>query len=132
MYLTIWTQVPGNNVVSYVLDCEAVAWDKKNKCILPFQVLQSRKRKDVSSDDVTVCVCLFAFDLLYLNGEALTQSTFSERRRYNVVTRFTYYRLMHENFHQVDGVFQYATSMDGKSIDDIQVGRVGINNTHPM
>ena len=35
----------------------------------PFQELSRRKRKDVKVEDITVQVCLFAFDLLYLNGE---------------------------------------------------------------
>lgn len=93
-----------------MLDCEAVPWDKKQKCILPFQVLQTRKRKDVSSEDIQVSVCVFAFDLLYLNGEALTQRTLAERRA-----------LLHENFSLVEGVFNVASSMDGKSVEDIQV-----------
>jgi hypothetical protein len=36
---------------------------------MPFQELSRRKRKDVKVEDIEVCVCLFAFDLLYLNGE---------------------------------------------------------------
>lgn len=54
---------------SFVLDCEAVAFDRETDKLLPFQELSKRKRKDVKVEDVKVKVCLFAFDLLYLNGE---------------------------------------------------------------
>lgn len=54
---------------SFVLDAEAVAWDPVAGKILPFQELSKRKRKDVKVEDIRVRVCLFAFDLLYLNGE---------------------------------------------------------------
>jgi DNA ligase-1 len=60
--------VPLATVKSFVMDCEAVAWDPRQNCILPFQVLSTRKRKDVQSSEIQVQVCLFAFDLLYLNG----------------------------------------------------------------
>lgn len=53
---------------SFVIDCEAVAWDKEEKRLLPFQELSRRKRKDVKAEDIKVKVHLFAFDLLYLNG----------------------------------------------------------------
>ena len=52
---------------SCVIDTEAVAWDTEKGEILPFQVLSTRKRKDASESDIKVQVCLFAFDLLYLN-----------------------------------------------------------------
>lgn len=55
-------------VESFVLDCEAVAWDSEEKRVLPFQKLMTRKRKDVKIEDVKVKVCVFAFDLLFLNG----------------------------------------------------------------
>src|SRR5690606_8123232 len=58
-----------DEVDSFVLDCEAVAWDKVEKKILPFQQLMTRKRKDVAVEDIKVKVCVFAFDLLYLNGK---------------------------------------------------------------
>lgn len=57
------------DVKSFVLDCETVAWDTVNKKVLPFQQLMTRKRKDVKAEDVKVKVCVFAFDMLFYNGE---------------------------------------------------------------
>ena len=54
---------------SFVLDCETVAWDTVEKKVLPFQQLMTRKRKDVKVEDVKVKVCVFAFDMLFYNGE---------------------------------------------------------------
>ena len=54
---------------SFVLDCETVAWDMVEKKVLPFQQLMTRKRKDVKVEDVKVKVCVFAFDMLFYNGE---------------------------------------------------------------
>lgn len=54
---------------SFVLDCETVAWDLVEKKVLPFQQLMTRKRKDVKAEDVKVQVCVFAFDMLFYNGE---------------------------------------------------------------
>jgi DNA ligase-1 len=61
-----------NDVKSFVLDCETVAWDMENKKVLPFQQLMTRKRKDVKAEDVKVKVCVYAFDLLFFNGEVRT------------------------------------------------------------
>jgi DNA ligase-1 len=58
-----------DGTTSFVLDCESVAWDVDEKKVLPFQQLMTRKRKDVKVEDVKVKVCVFAFDLLFLNGE---------------------------------------------------------------
>ena len=96
-------------VTSFILDCEAVAWDVKEKKILPFQVLSTRKRKDVSSDDITVQVCVFAFDLLYLNGVSYHKQPLCERRK-----------LMKDNFMVKQGIFQYAKAMDSANTEEIQ------------
>ncbi|KAK9240550.1 hypothetical protein V1525DRAFT_395320 [Lipomyces kononenkoae] len=94
---------------SFVLDCEAVAWDRDAKKILPFQVLSTRKRKDVQEGDIKVRVCLFAFDMLYANGRSLLQTPLSERRK-----------LLHESFNEVEGEFAFATYKDGINLDEIQ------------
>ena len=99
----------GKDVKSAVLDCEAVAWDREAKQIQPFQVLSTRKRKDAVEDEIKVQVCLFAFDLLYLNGEALVTKPFKERRE-----------MLRNNFVLVENEFQYAKSADGTSTEEIQ------------
>lgn len=94
---------------SFVLDCETVAWDPQNKKVLPFQQLMTRKRKDVKTSEVTVKVCVFAFDMLFYNGEPLVKKTFRERRE-----------LLHNAFDPVEGEFGYAQYGDAKDIDEIQ------------
>ena len=64
-----------DDVKSFVVDGETVAWDVVNKKVLPFQMLQTRKRKDVKTENVKVKVCVFAFDLLFLNGEVSIGNT---------------------------------------------------------
>lgn len=94
---------------SFVLDCETVAWDSVEKKVLPFQQLMTRKKKDVKIEDVKVKVCVFAFDLLFLNGEAVVAKSLRERRE-----------LLHKSFSPIEGEFAIATSMDGQEIDEIQ------------
>ncbi|KAI0756952.1 ATP-dependent DNA ligase [Daedaleopsis nitida] len=94
---------------TFVFDAEAVAIDKDTAKLLPFQELSRRKRKDVKVEDIKVRVCLFAFDLLYLNGEPLLQKDFSERRE-----------LLQKHFQPVDLEFQFAKSSDCETTDEIQ------------
>ncbi|MES1914903.1 MAG: hypothetical protein MHM6MM_006928, partial [Cercozoa sp. M6MM] len=62
-----------NGVDSCILDCEVVAFDRTEEHILPFQSLASRKKKAVQQEDVTVQVCLYAFDCILLNGRSLVK-----------------------------------------------------------
>lgn len=96
------------SVTSFILDTEAVAWDREKKQIQPFQVLTTRKRKEVDASEIQVQVCLYAFDLIYLNGESLARQPLSRRRQ-----------LLRENFVETEGEFVFATSLDTKDIEQI-------------
>lgn len=67
--LNSFSQCIKEGTKSFVLDAEAVAINKDTAKLMPFQELSRRKRKDVKVEDILVRVCLFGFDLLYLNGE---------------------------------------------------------------
>ncbi|KAJ1868267.1 ATP-dependent DNA ligase Cdc17, partial [Coemansia sp. RSA 486] len=99
----------GSNVTSFILDCEAVAWDKTTGKIRSFQTLSSRKRKVENEAEITVGVCCFAFDLLYLNGEPLIRMPLRKRRE-----------LLREHFVPVENKFQFAISKDLTEVEDIQ------------
>lgn len=94
---------------SFVLDCETVAWDTVEKKVLPFQQLMTRKKKDVKIEDVKVKVCVFAFDLLYLNGAPVVEKSLRERRD-----------LLKDAFIPIEGEFAFATYMNGQELDEIQ------------
>ena len=104
--LDTWVK-PGTK--SFVLDCETVAWDLEKKKVLPFQQLMTRKRKDVKAEDVKVKVCVFAFDMLFFNGEATVAKPLRERRE-----------LLHQAFDTVEGEFSFAQFGDTKDIEEIQ------------
>jgi DNA ligase-1 len=104
--LNTWVK---SDTKSFVLDCESVGWDMVEKKVLPFQTLMTRKKKDVKAEDIKIKVCVYAFDLLFLNGEAMVEKSLRERRE-----------KLHEAFTPVEGEFQFATSMNGQEIDEIQ------------
>nr|XP_019958001.1 PREDICTED: DNA ligase 1 [Paralichthys olivaceus] len=101
-------KVKKDSVVSCVLDSEAVAWDREKKLIQPFQVLTTRKRKDVDASEIKVQVCVYAFDILYLNGESLVRQPLCRRRA-----------LLKESFSEVEGEFVFARSIDSDNTDTI-------------
>uniref|UniRef100_H2YDZ0 DNA ligase n=1 Tax=Ciona savignyi TaxID=51511 RepID=H2YDZ0_CIOSA len=110
-YPDIISRVPAmlkEGVESCVIDSEAVAWDNEKKQILPFQVLSTRKRKDADISSIKVQVCIYAFDLLYLNGESLVRKPFRERRK-----------LLRDNFNECEGQYVFAQFQDTTDTDKI-------------
>ncbi|GKB13159.1 DNA ligase 1, partial [Tanacetum coccineum] len=97
------------NVTSYVLDCELVAYDRKKQKILPFQILSTRARKNVVMSEIKVEVCIYAFDLLYLNGQQLLQEQLCTRRE-----------RLYESFEEELGYFQLATAITSTDLEEIQ------------
>ncbi|GIL75828.1 hypothetical protein Vretifemale_5549 [Volvox reticuliferus] len=97
------------HVQSIVFDSEAVAYDPTNKKILPFQVLSTRARKDVSVGEIKVQVVLFAFDCLYLNGESLLHKPLTERREalYNALT-------------EKEGQLQFASAKTSRDVEELE------------
>ncbi|KAL6426983.1 hypothetical protein ACFW04_009289 [Cataglyphis niger] len=100
----------GDLVKNCILDCEAVAWDNEQKQILPFQILSTRKRKDANEEDIKVQVCVFMFDLLYLNDEPLVKKPFATRRE-----------LLKQHFKEIEGEWKFANSMDTTTMEEVQV-----------
>eukprot|EP01114_Cavostelium_apophysatum_P019156 TRINITY_DN6091_c0_g1_i1.p1 TRINITY_DN6091_c0_g1~~TRINITY_DN6091_c0_g1_i1.p1 ORF type:complete len:829 (-),score=268.02 TRINITY_DN6091_c0_g1_i1:32-2518(-) len=98
-----------SDVTSFILDCEAVAWDKEQGKILPFQVLSTRARKAVQLSEIKVQVCLFVFDLLFINGKSITKEPLRKRRE-----------LLHSNFSEVTGEFTFAKYRDISDTEEIQ------------
>lgn len=56
---------------SFIIDTEIVAIDILDGSLRTFQELSNRPRKDVRLEDVQIRVCVFAFDLMYLNEQVL-------------------------------------------------------------
>ncbi|KAJ5588833.1 hypothetical protein N7537_011511 [Penicillium hordei] len=99
-------QIRGEGVSSFILEGEVVAVDRETGDLKPFQVLTNRAKKNVEIGDIKINVCLFAFDLMYLNGEPLLDRPFRERRE-----------LLRSLFVEIPKHFGWVKSMDATSAD---------------
>jgi len=101
--------VDTTKVKSFIMDSEIVAFNHETQRILPFQRLSMRGRKNVDQNQIEVQVCVFAFDLMFLNDESLLDKTFRERRQ-----------TLNDNFAELDHKFKYANHRDIDTIDDVK------------
>ncbi|KAI9824322.1 MAG: hypothetical protein M1826_007419 [Phylliscum demangeonii] len=98
--------IRGEGVASFIFEGEVVAIDRETGELRPFQTLAGRGRKDVKIAELEVDVCLFAFDLMFLNGEELLDRPFRERRG-----------LLRSLFTEVPHHFTWVKSIDVTSAD---------------
>ena len=86
-----------------VVDAEVVAYDREKKCLLPFQVLSTRKRKveEGEEENTKVKVVLQLFDFIYVNGKSLLQLSLRQRRT-----------LLHAAFREEEGYLYFAAGGD--------------------
>ncbi|KAF1362428.1 DNA ligase-like protein I [Lizonia empirigonia] len=99
-------KIRGEGVSSFILEGEVVALDRASGELKTFQTLANRARKDVVIGAVTIDVCLFAFDLMYLNGEELLDRPFRERRD-----------MLRSLFVEIPHHFTWVKSLDATSAD---------------
>lgn len=100
------TQIRGESVSSFILEGEVVAVDQGSGELKSFQTLTNRARKDVEIGSIKVDVCLFSFDLMYLNGESLLDRPFRERRE-----------LLRSLFVEIPHCFTWVKNIDATSAD---------------
>ena len=98
--------IRGEGVESFILEGEVVAVDQEKGELKNFQTLTNRARKDVAIGSIKVNVCLFAFDLMFLNGEELLSRPFRERREF-----------LRSLFVEVPNQFTWVKSIDATSSD---------------
>lgn len=103
-------QIRGESVSSFILEGEVVAVDRETGELQPFQTLTNRAKKNVEIGAITVNVCLFSFDLMYLNGEPLLDRSFRERRE-----------LLRSLFVEIPNQFTWVESIDATSADSESV-----------
>lgn len=99
-------KIRGEGVNSFIMEGEVVAIDRQNGELKTFQTLSNRARKDVQIGTVTIDVCMFAFDLMHLNGQPLLDRPFRERRN-----------LLRSLFMEVPHHFTWVKSLDTTSQD---------------
>ncbi|KAL6692783.1 ATP-dependent DNA ligase [Trichoderma pleuroticola] len=99
-------KIRGEGIGSFIMEGEVVAVDRETGELKNFQTLTNRARKDVAIGDIKIDVCLFAFDLMYLNGQSLLDRSFRERRE-----------LLRSLFIEVPHHFTWVKSLDATSGD---------------
>ena len=120
-------KIRGEGIESFLMEGEVVAVDKVTGDLKPFQTLANRARKDVAVSSINIEVCLFAFDLMYLNGQELLDRPFRERRELlrslftEVPNRFTWVKNLDATSLEADAVLEFFKSATDIKCEGIMV-----------
>lgn len=68
-------RIRGDNIESFIIEGEVVAVDDQGS-VKTFQALAGRGKKNVGLSEVKVQVCLYVFDLMYLNGQVYSPTPY--------------------------------------------------------
>ncbi|CAG8591637.1 11178_t:CDS:2, partial [Diversispora eburnea] len=101
-------KIRNKNVNSFIMDSEVVAIDEDGN-LQNFQALSNRSRKNVKLSSISVRVCIFVFDLMYLNGEPLLKSSLRHRLE-----------LLRNNFLQIPNYFEFVKQIESSDPEEIQ------------
>lgn len=104
--VALMPKIRGEGVDSFIMEGEVVAIDPQTGELKNFQTLTNRARKDVAIGSIQVEVCMFAFDLMFLNGQPLLDRSFRERRE-----------LLRSMFIEVPHNFTWVKSLDATTQD---------------
>ncbi|KAK3313196.1 hypothetical protein B0H66DRAFT_387664 [Apodospora peruviana] len=120
-------KIRGEGVDSFIMEGEVVAVDHATGELKNFQTLTNRARKDVAIGSITIDVCLFAFDLMYLNGQPLLDRPFRERRNMlrslfvEMPHHFTWVKSIDATSHESETVLEFFKSAIDSKCEGIMV-----------
>ncbi|KAM3448302.1 hypothetical protein MY3296_007909 [Beauveria thailandica] len=120
-------RIRGDGVSSFIMEGEVVAVDSTSGELKNFQALTNRARKDVEIGSITVQVCIFSFDLMYLNGQSLLERPFRERRELlrslfiEVPNRFTWVKSLDATSSESESVLSFFKSATESKCEGIMV-----------
>lgn len=98
--VSILPQICKSENQSFIIDAEIVAIDNDGN-IQPFSTLSNRARKNVAIEDITINVCILAFDIMLLNDEPVLWESLRNRRE-----------LLREHFTPIKDRYDLVKSMD--------------------
>eukprot|EP00917_Polyrhabdina_sp_WS-2016_P015546 GHVP01033811.1.p1 GENE.GHVP01033811.1~~GHVP01033811.1.p1 ORF type:complete len:596 (+),score=129.06 GHVP01033811.1:973-2760(+) len=107
--VNICKEILKEDVEEIILDAEVVAWDRNEQKILPFQILSTRRKKNVQAAEVTVQIMLFPFDCMKINDQSLLRKTLKDRRE-----------ILYSSVMEIENKCRFATHTELSNVEEIE------------